>query len=116
MKRWLFTTWRRAILVMCAPVFLGRFFTKETGSDYGLGFWAKAGLLVQMYRNRFRIETFSGLLDQVVMVTEIMRIPRAVAGSVVECGSYKGGSTANLSLVCKLVGRRLHVFDSFAGL
>jgi hypothetical protein len=50
------------------------------------------------------------------MVTEILRIPRRLDGVVVECGSYQGGSTANLSLVCGLVGRILHVFDSFAGL
>jgi O-methyltransferase len=35
---------------------------------------------------------------------------------VVECGTYAGGSTANLSLVCALVGRELEVFDSFEGL
>src|SRR5207302_6308567 len=34
----------------------------------------------------------------------------------VECGCYKGGSTANLSLVCALAGRQLEVFDSFRGL
>jgi hypothetical protein len=45
--------------MMCVPIFLGPFFAQETGSDYGLGFWAQAGLLVQMYRNRFRIKTAS---------------------------------------------------------
>jgi hypothetical protein len=35
---------------------------------------------------------------------------------VVECGSFQGGSTTSFSLVCALVGRELHVFDSFAGL
>ena len=69
-----------------------------------------------MYRNRFRIVTASGLLDQVVMVTEILKVPKDVKGVVVECGSYQGGSTTNFSLVCALVGRELHVFDSFAGL
>jgi O-methyltransferase len=107
---------RRAVLVLCAPVFLGRFFAKETGSEYGIGFFRKVWLLDRMRRNRFRIVTASGLLDQVVMVTEILRIPRVVEGAVVECGSYQGGSTTNLSLVCGLVGRTLHVFDSFAGL
>ena len=33
-----------------------------------------------------------------------------------ECGTYKGVSAANLSLVCKIVHRRLHIFDSFEGL
>jgi len=69
-----------------------------------------------MYRNRFRIVTAAGLLDQVVMVTAILQVPKDLKGVVVECGSYQGGSTSNLSLVCALVGRELHVFDSFAGL
>lgn len=107
---------RRAVLLLCAPVFLGRFFARETGSEYGVGFFRKAWLLVRMLRNRFEIVTASGFLDQVVMVTEVLRIPRSLDGVVVECGSYQGGSTANFSLVCALVGRTLHVFDSFAGL
>jgi hypothetical protein len=69
-----------------------------------------------MYRNRFRIVTASGLLDQVLMVTEILKVPKKLKGGVVECGSYQGGSTTNFSLVCALIGRELHVFDSFAGL
>lgn len=107
---------RRAALLLCAPVFLGRFFATETGSQYGVGFFRKVWLLVRMFRNRFEIVTASGLLDQVVMVTEILCIPRTFDGVVVECGSYQGGSTANLSLVCALTRRTLHVFDSFAGL
>ncbi len=116
MKDQLIRIWRRLILLMCAPVFLSRFFEKETGAEYEVGFLSKASLLIQMYRNRFRIVTASGLLDQIVMVTEILRIPRALTGAIVECGSFQGGSTANLSLVCALSGRTLHVFDSFAGL
>jgi O-methyltransferase len=37
-------------------------------------------------------------------------------GPVVECGCYKGGSTAKLSLAARATGRRLLVCDSFAGL
>ena len=37
-------------------------------------------------------------------------------GEVVECGCYAGGSTAKLSIVSKITGRSLRVFDSFAGL
>jgi hypothetical protein len=116
MRKALVKILRRAVLVLCAPVFLGRFFAKETGSEYGVGFFRKAVLLDRMRRNRFRIVTASGLLDQVVMITELLRIPRGIKGVAVECGSYQGGSTTNLSLVCALVGRTLHVFDSFAGL
>ena len=35
---------------------------------------------------------------------------------MVECGCFLGGSTANLSLVCDIVGRELIVYDSFEGL
>lgn len=55
-------------------------------------------------------------------VVELARIARAIAqrrnaeGDVVECGCFKGGSTARLSLVCRELGRKLVVFDSFEGL
>lgn len=50
------------------------------------------------------------------MATKLLEIPPAVEGVVVECGSFQGGSTANLSLVCAITGRRLVVYDSFEGL
>jgi hypothetical protein len=50
------------------------------------------------------------------MAAKIMNVPPGVSGVLVECGSFKGGSTANLSLVAEACGRKLHVFDSFAGL
>ena len=37
-------------------------------------------------------------------------------GSIIECGCYAGGSSAKLSIVAKLLGRKLTVFDSFEGL
>lgn len=40
----------------------------------------------------------------------------APGGAVVECGCYAGGSSAKLSIICKIVGKKLHVFDSFEGL
>jgi O-methyltransferase len=39
-----------------------------------------------------------------------------VDGDIVECGCYAGGSSAKLSLVAKLLNRKLFVFDSFEGL
>jgi O-methyltransferase len=107
---------RRCILLSIAPIYLWPYFSSESGAEYGIGFFRKLRLLWLMYRNRFRIVTASGFLDQVVMVTDILRVPKDVRGVVVECGSYQGGSTTNFSLVSAMVGRELHVFDSFAGL
>jgi O-methyltransferase len=88
----------------------------EIGSDYAIGFWAKLRLLIRFYRNTRRIETLSDVREHMELAAAVLRIPRASAGSVVECGCYVGGSTANLSLVCAMTGRKLIVFDSFAGL
>jgi O-methyltransferase len=39
-----------------------------------------------------------------------------VEGPIVECGAFKGGSTAQLSIMAKRTKRRLYVCDSFEGL
>ena len=50
------------------------------------------------------------------MAAKLLEIPPDVEGVVVECGSFQGGTTANLSTICAVVGRELHVYDSFEGL
>jgi O-methyltransferase len=79
-------------------------------------FFAKSLLLGRIVRNRIRITSATGFVEQLAMIAALMRLPASVEGSVVECGCYKGGATANLSLVARLVGRKLYVFDSFEGL
>jgi len=37
-------------------------------------------------------------------------------GAIIECGCYAGGTTAKLSIVAKLLGKKLFVYDSFEGL
>jgi hypothetical protein len=55
-------------------------------------------------------------IGELAEVTRAISARRGVTGAVVECGCFKGGSTARLSLICKELGRRLVVFDSFEGL
>ncbi len=40
----------------------------------------------------------------------------SAGGDLVECGCFKGGSTATLSIIAASLGKRLLVFDSFEGL
>lgn len=40
----------------------------------------------------------------------------SAGGDLVECGCFKGGSTAILSIIAATLGKRLLVFDSFEGL
>ena len=37
-------------------------------------------------------------------------------GPVIECGCFQGGMSAKFSVICKEIGKELHVVDSFKGL
>lgn len=39
-----------------------------------------------------------------------------VSGPIIQCGCFKGGSTAKLSLLARKTKRRLYIYDSFQGL
>ena len=104
------------LLGLSLPTHLAPFFARSTGREYQVGLTKKVILLARMIRNNVRIVSASTFLEHIAMATSILNTPRSVAGNVVECGTYKGGSAANLSLVCALCDRTLDVFDSFAGL
>jgi hypothetical protein len=108
--------WRIMLAVMSIPITLMEYFHSGTGREFGVGFVTKLWLASKMARNRNKVTTASHFFEHLVMATQILKIPRAVDGCVVECGSYKGGSAANLSLVCALCDRKLEIFDSFEGL
>ena len=49
-------------------------------------------------------------------ITSILSIPDGIPGNIVECGAYKGGSSAKFSIAAAITSRRLIIFDSFEGL
>jgi O-methyltransferase len=53
-------------------------------------------------------------LQFALIADHLLSLP--VAGDIVQCGAFKGGSTAKLSVLAKLTGRKLYVCDSFEGL
>jgi O-methyltransferase len=83
---------------------------------YRMGWWRRIRLALRMYRNTRRILSLTSYKAHLAMAVKLLKIPPTVEGVVVECGCYLGGSTANLSLVCEIVGRELIVYDSFEGL
>jgi hypothetical protein len=88
----------------------------KVGREYGIGGWAKLGLLRKLWRNSRQPGSASVFFEHVYMATRLLETPRAIDGGVAEFGCYKGFSTASLSLACALTNRRLTVFDSFEGL
>lgn len=108
--------YRRLLQLLSLPVALQAFFNPDVGKEYGVRFFTKLLLVWRFIRNTQRIPTVSSWYEHITMAQSILSIPKRTAGVIVECGAYKGGSTANLSLVSQLVGRQLLIFDSFAGL
>lgn len=104
------------ITVLLYPFFLWRYFSPETGAEYDIDLWTKLFLVGKMLLNTHRIETETSFLENLVMVTAILRMPASVEGCIVECGTYRGGCTANLTLAASVTGRYVHGFDSFSGL
>jgi O-methyltransferase len=83
---------------------------------YRAGWRKRVRLSLRMYRNTRRISSLTSYKAHLAMAVKLLEIPPEVEGVVVECGCYLGGSTANLSLICEMVGRDLIVYDSFEGL
>jgi len=108
--------YRLAIAAASLPIILADYFDPDTGAAYDVGLASKLVLAARMVRNNWQIPTGSSFVEHLVMAAAILEVPPEVDGCVVECGCFKGGSTANLSLVAGLCDRTLHVFDSFEGM
>lgn len=90
--------------------------SKKIHSAYKLTFFKKLWLGIKMFRNKHRVKTGTSYKSHLAMALKIFETPPSVDGVIVECGTWKGGSAVNLSLVCKMTGRKLLIYDSFEGL
>ncbi len=88
-----------------------------THPAYGLSKRDRAALGRDMARIQNRIPTTTAWEWLLMIGLKILEFPPSseLPGDVIECGSYKGGSAACLSLVCRIMGRKLRVYDSFRG-
>jgi O-methyltransferase len=91
-------------------------FDPRIDPGYGLTWPRKLRLGYRMWRTTRGVYTGTSYKAHLAMAVKLLEIPPDVEGAVVECGSYLGGSTANLSLACDIAGRDLIVYDSFEGL
>jgi len=62
------------------------------------------------------VRGYHTLSELLTVADRILRLSGRPELTVVEAGSGSGSSTAKLSLVTKLAGGRLHVFDTFRGI
>lgn len=92
------------------------FFSSEIGKDYGVTAHDKSELIKRFQENVYSIKCASAWQEHLEMAAAIFSVPPSMQGAVLECGCFKGTSTANLSLACRLANRKLYVCDSFDGL
>jgi O-methyltransferase len=90
--------------------------SKRIHPAYRMTAWRKLMLGWKFYWNKRTILTATDAKVHLAMALKLLEMPPGLPGVVVECGTFKGGTAANLSLACKIVGRELFVFDSFEGL
>ncbi len=83
---------------------------------YRMNWLRKFSLGLRMFWNSLLIPTASSYKAHLAMALKILETPPEIPGVIVECGCWRGGSSANLSLICRAVNRKLIIFDSFQGL
>lgn len=115
-ERVVWRAYKRLLTLLTVPLVTNRLLETDARRTRPAGRMRVLALVRRSFVATRTIETASGFLEHLTIAERILAVPDGVEGVVVECGSYKGGSTASLSLACGLSGRKLHVFDSFAGL
>ena len=90
--------------------------SRSIHKSYRISIFGKFKLGLTMFLNNIRITTAGSYKTHLAMALKILETPPDVPGDVIECGTYKGGAAANLSLVCRIAGRKLKIYDSFEGL
>lgn len=97
-------------------IVLNEFYNDTVGKAYGVDEKLKDELVRKFIENTNNTLSGTRWLYHLVLAKEILGLSPEIKGDVVECGCWKGASTASLSLVCKVAGRHLIVCDSFEGL
>jgi O-methyltransferase len=83
---------------------------------YEMTWRRKVELGWRLYRNTRRIRTGISYKAHLAMAAKLLEMAPDEPGVIVECGCWLGGTTANLSVICDVVGRDLIAYDSFEGL
>jgi len=105
------------IMLITSPITIFNILnSKKIHNSYNMNFFKKFQLGIKMILNNIRIESGSAYNVHLAMALKILETPPDISGNIIECGTWKGGSAVNLSLVCKIVKRKLIIFDSFEGL
>ena len=113
LNKWIKRAWPSFTLPL---VVLFLFYNRDIHPRYDISWWKLYKLARRLRRNGESIKSGSSYRAHLAMAAKLLEISPTTEGVVVECGCFKGGSTANLSIICDFIGRDLIIYDSFEGL
>lgn len=92
------------------------FILNRSGKEYHIHRFYKIYIVGVVLLNYVRVKSLTDPLQQLLLIEEILTVPKILKGDIVECGCYNGSSAISLSIACALTKRKLWVCDSFEGL
>lgn len=85
-------------------------------NDLGVSFPTRFQLICGFHSISAHVPCEHLQAEMLAFLRAMFLLPTSLHGCIVECGCFKGGGTAKLSLAAKLARRELVVFDSFEGI
>lgn len=85
------------------------------GSNYKLTHNDRKIIIGRIFNIMSNVESATSMNVHLTLVKFLLDTPKG-QGFVVECGSFKGASACTLSIICKIIGKKLIIYDSFEGL
>jgi len=108
---------RSAYAILSTPIaILFLTYSCRVHPSYNMSYFKRILLGFRFVWNHQHVESATSWRAHLVMAMKLLEMPPEREGAVVECGCWKGVATVNLSLVCRITGRKLMVYDSFEGL
>ena len=92
------------------------FINQGYGKKFGVVKKDRIKILKKIIKIINNINSATSLESHIVLAKYLFSLPKIKKGYVVECGCFKGASSATISLICKIIGRKLIIYDSFEGL
>ncbi len=92
------------------------FIASGAGREYGIGPIKRLLITIKILREHKKYNPLSTFQQHLLLIEEILSVPKSVKGDVVECGCFDGSTTVSMSIACAMTNRRLLVCDSFEGI
>lgn len=89
---------------------------RQIHPDHAMGWRRRFEMARRIRRVTRSVTTGTTYRAHLAMASKILHAAPDDPGVVVECGSWRGGSAAALSIACDYAGRDLVVYDSFEGM